>query len=65
MTNEHLRPLLDDARGKLLKGGRVRGVVVGDIVRRLVSRTIAQQLATTVEKAIAPLPIRVEHPSRV
>ena len=32
----------------------VRGIVVGDIVRRLVSRTIAQQLATAVEKATAP-----------
>ena len=31
--------------------GRVRGVVVGETVRRLVSRTIAQQLATAVEKA--------------
>ena len=34
--------------------GGVRGIVVGDILRRLVSRTIAQQLATTVEKATAP-----------
>ena len=85
MTNEHLRPLLDDARGRkllfavgeqlaraavppevveMIRGGRltalskpdggVRGIVVGDIVRRLVSRTIAQQMATTVEKATAP-----------
>ena len=79
MTNEHLRPLLDDARERkllfevgeqlaraavppevieMIRGGRLTVLskpdVVGDIVRRLVSRTIAQQLATTVEKATAP-----------
>ena len=85
MTNEHLRLLLDDARGRKLlfavgeqlaraavpeeviemvrvgrltaltkPDGGVRGIVVGDTVRRLVARTIAQQLATTVEKATAP-----------
>ena len=34
--------------------GGVRGIVVGDFVRRLVSRTIAQQLAPAVEHATAP-----------
>ena len=32
----------------------VRGIVAGDIIRRLVSRTIAQQIRTKVEKATAP-----------
>ena len=31
-----------------------RGIVAGDVVRRLVSRTIAQQLSATVETATAP-----------
>ena len=74
MTNEHLRPLLDDARGRrllfafgeqlaraavpqeiveMVKAGRltvwtkfdlgIRGVVVGNTVRRLVARTVGQQ----------------------
>ena len=34
--------------------GGVRGIVAGDIIRRLVSRTIAQQIRTKVEKATAP-----------
>ena len=34
--------------------GGVRGIVVGDFVRRLVSRTIAQQLAPAIEHATAP-----------
>ena len=34
--------------------GGVRGIVVGDIIRRLVARTIAQQLSSTVEQATAP-----------
>ena len=34
--------------------GGVRGIVVGDSFRRLVSRTIAQQLRTVVEEATAP-----------
>ena len=85
MTNEHLRPLLDDVRGRKLffavgeqlaratvphevveiirvgrltalskPDGGVRGIVVGDTVRRLVGRTIAQQLAIAVEGATAP-----------
>ena len=32
----------------------VRGIVAGDVVRRLVSRTMAQQLGTVVESATAP-----------
>ena len=34
--------------------GGVRGIVVGDFVRRLVARTLAQQLAPAVELAISP-----------
>ena len=34
--------------------GGVRGTVAGDVVRRLVSRTMAQQLGTAVESATAP-----------
>ena len=34
--------------------GGVRGIVAGDVVRRLVAKTIAQQLTKVVEKATAP-----------
>ena len=34
--------------------GGIRGIVVGDLVRRLVSRTIAQQIGPSVEVATAP-----------
>ena len=34
--------------------GSVRGIVAGDVIRRLVARTIAQQLERTVEAATAP-----------
>ena len=34
--------------------GGVRGIVAGDTIRRLVSRTMAQQLGRAVEKATAP-----------
>ena len=34
--------------------GGVRGIVVGDFVRRLVARTLAQQLAPAVELATSP-----------
>ena len=35
-------------------GSGVRGMVAGDVIRRLVARTIAQQLSETVERATAP-----------
>ena len=35
-------------------GGGVRGIVAADVVRRLVARTIAQQLEKAVEGATAP-----------
>ena len=35
-------------------GGGVRGIVAGEVVRRLVARTIAQQLGQAVEAATAP-----------
>ena len=34
--------------------GGVRGIVVGDVLRRLVARTIAQQVGAAVERATAP-----------
>ena len=34
--------------------GGVRGIVVGDVMRRVVARTIAQQVADRVEQAISP-----------
>ena len=34
--------------------GGVRGIVAGDIIRRLVARTIAQQLGPAIERATAP-----------
>ena len=34
--------------------GGVRGIVAGDVIRRLVARTMAQQMAETVERATAP-----------
>ena len=34
--------------------GGVRGIVVGDVFRRIVARTIAQQIGDLVEKATAP-----------
>ena len=34
--------------------GGVRGIVAGDVIRRLVSRTIAQQIGKAVERATAP-----------
>ena len=34
--------------------GGVRGIVAGDVVRRLVARTISQQLAPAVERATSP-----------
>ena len=85
MTTEHLRPLLDDDRGRRLfvvfgqqlvraqipksqwnwwRSGRftalskpdggVRGIVAGDMIRRLVGRTMAQQLSKAVETATSP-----------
>ena len=37
-----------------MPGGGVRGIVAGDVVRRLVARTISQQLGKTVESTTAP-----------
>ena len=34
--------------------GGIRGIVVGDVIRRLVARTMAQQLTPAVERATAP-----------
>ena len=85
MTNEHLRPLLDDwasmevffkagevfARGLILESvvqivkmermtalsksdGGVRGIVAGDVFRRLIARTMAKQLGDAVMAATSP-----------
>ena len=35
--------------------GGVRGIAAGDVVRRLVSRTMAHQMGKVVEKATSPL----------
>ena len=34
--------------------GRVRGIVVGDFLRRLVARSFAQHFASTLQEACAP-----------
>ena len=34
--------------------GGIRGIVVGDVFRRLIARTMAQQIADAVETATAP-----------
>ena len=44
--------------------GGVRGIVVGDVVRRLVSRTMAQQLGTVLESATAPHRYILRHCTR-
>ena len=67
MTSEHLRPLLDDwsSMQVLVKAARrltalskrdggVRGIVAGDVFRRLVARTMAKQLGQAVMKATSP-----------
>ena len=38
--------------------GGVRGIVAGDVVRRLVARRIAKQLSTAVETSHQPSPVR-------
>ena len=45
--------------------GGVRGIVAGDILRRLVARTIAKQVAKKVEETTAPLPVRSHNQRRV
>ncbi|CAK9110814.1 Uncharacterized protein MJECL23 [Durusdinium trenchii] len=65
-TNEHLRILFDiEEDTRLLRrlsrlvalqkpNGRVRGLVLGDVFRRLVARTLAQQLAARFQAACMP-----------
>ena len=49
---------VDGVRGRITAlqkpDGGVRGIVVGDILRRLVARTMAKQMAARVEAATAP-----------
>ena len=65
MTWEHLRPLLESPSDTNLlyrvasllaqkSNGGVRGIMVGEVIRRLVARTIAQQLGPAVEAATSP-----------
>ena len=37
-----------------LEVGGIRGIVAGDLLRRLVARTMAQQLEPAIERATAP-----------
>ena len=46
-------PVIEAVRMRKPAGG-VRGIVVGDMIRRLVARTVAQQVGSNVEKATAP-----------
>ena len=43
----------------LKKATGVRGIVAGDIVRRLVAKTISHQIRVQVEKATAPFSARL------
>ena len=45
--------------------GGVKGIVVGDILRRLVARTMAKQFSKKVEAATAPFSVCVVDESRV
>ena len=45
--------------------GGVRGIVVGDVLRRLVARAIAQQIGATIECATSPYQVCIEDPGRV
>ena len=42
--------------------GGVRGIVVGNVFRRLIARTIAQEIGETVQSATVPT--RIENQSR-
>ena len=45
--------------------GGVRVIVVGDLIRRLVARTMSKQIAKKVEETTAPFPMRPHNESRV
>ena len=45
--------------------GGVRGLMAGDVVRRLVARTISQQVTMVVEEATRPTSIRDDHEGQV
>ena len=71
MTCEHLRPLLPDVRGMLFQisqrmaRGQVPEVInIGD-VRRLVARTMSQQLSPAVETSHQPASICHDDTGRV
>ena len=46
------------------KGGRVRGIVVGDVIRRLTARTIAKQLGTKSRRGQCSVPVCVAFSTR-
>ena len=62
MTSDHFFLVLENEGdsellcrvASLLSLGQVRGIVVGDVLRRLVARTIAKQVIEKVEAATAP-----------
>ena len=45
--------------------GGVRGIVAGDVIRRLVARTMAQQLGDACGGGYRTVPVRPLHESRV
>ena len=52
----HVEPAIRWGRMTALQNpdGGIRGIVVGDVFRRLIARTMAQQIADAVEAATAP-----------
>ena len=52
----HVEPAIRLGRMTALQkpDGGIRGIVVGDVLRRLIARTMAQQIADAVEAATAP-----------
>ena len=43
--------------------GAVRGIIAGDMIRRLVARTVSQQLSKVVERATSPFQYALTTPS--
>ena len=41
--------------------GKIRGIVIGDIMRRLVARTIAQQVVLRSRRGNSTIPVRFVH----
>ena len=56
--------IIDDSFARKPHGG-VRGIIGGDVIRRFVARTIALELAKTVEAATVPYQFRTFHAHRM